>query len=251
MQIWYRTKSWVKNILADVPQEPAVHFSSATRLPQEIVKIIVGHLIYGIPSLIACSLTCYSWYIASFPHLHHIFVTRPGICFWGPKFAWPRPLQKAGNLGLLPFVKKFSVESSLPSPEAFSRKHLNPAVLRQFSTLTNVQEPALSHLDIPSFMPRVQQFFGHFVPSVRFLTLAFPVGSPRQILFFIGSFQHLDDPTLYGYEPGCQQAGLPDGSALVPPFAPHCGDGWKFHGWGLRASWRTWFTCSVGSGSGA
>ena len=140
MQIWYRTKSWVKNILADVPQEPAVHFSSATRLPQEIVKIIVGHLIYGIPSLIACSLTCYSWYIASFPHLHHIFVTRPGICFWDPKFDWPRPLQKAGNLGLLPFVKKFSIESSLLSPEAFSRKHLNPGVLRQFSTLTNVQE---------------------------------------------------------------------------------------------------------------
>ena len=69
-------------------------------------------------------------------------------------------------------------------------------------------------------MPCVQQIFGHFLPTVRSLTLARPIGSCRQVLFFIGSFQHLDDLTLYGYEPGPQQRGLQNDLTLVPPFAP-------------------------------
>jgi hypothetical protein len=223
MKIWYRTKVWIKESLSgDTPQEtPTAPRSSATRLPQEIVEIIVGYLIYDTHSLLACSMTCYSWYMASFPHLHHTFITRPGCCFWDPKLEWPRSLQGSSKLGLLPFVKKFLVENSFPSPEVFSRKHFNSRrVLHQFSALINVQELGLFYLDIPSFMPCVRQFFGHFVPTVRSLTLGFPTGSVRQVLFFIGSFQHLDNLTFYGYEHGPQQAGLPDDSTLVPTFSP-------------------------------
>ena len=50
--------------------------------------------------------------------------------------------------------------------------------------------------------------------------LAAPIGYCRQVLFFIGSFQHLDNLTLYGYEPGPWQGGLPNDLTLVPPFAP-------------------------------
>ena len=223
MQVWYRIKAWINEIFSgDAPQEtPTAPCSPATRLPQEIVDIIVGYLIYDTESLLSCSMTCYSWYIASFPHLHHTFITRPGYCMWNSKLRWPRSLQGSSKLGLLPFVKKFSVKHSVSSPQVFSPKLFNPRrVLRQFSTLTNVQELALYHLDIPSFMPWVQQFFGHFVPPVRSLTLAAPIGSCRQVLFFIGSFQHLDDLTLYVYEPGPWQGGLPNDLTLVPPFAP-------------------------------
>ena len=225
MQVWYRTKAWINEIFSgDVAQEtPTAPCSLASRLPQEIVEIVVGYLIYDIDSLLACSMTCYSWYIASFPHLHHTFITRPGYCMWNSKLEWPRSLQGSSKLGLLPFVKKFSIKhsDSFSSPQVFSRKLFNPRrVLHQFSALTNVQELALYRLDIPSFMPCIQQFFGHFLPTVRSLTLACPIGSCRQVLFFIGSFQHLDDLTLYGYEPGPWQGGLPNDLTLVPPFTP-------------------------------
>jgi len=45
--------------------------SPAARLPLEIVEIIVAHLIYGMPGLLTCSLTCYYWYLVTIPHLHH------------------------------------------------------------------------------------------------------------------------------------------------------------------------------------
>jgi hypothetical protein len=221
MRVWYRTKARINKIFADAPREtPGTHFSPATRLPQEIVENVFGHLIYDTRSLIACSLTCYSWYIASLPHLHHTFVIRPGSCFEYPKLEWPKPLQEASKLGLLPFVKKVLVKNPMiPSRKAFSRKRFNPRILQQFSALTNVRELELSYLDVPSFMPCIQRFFGHFTPTVRSLTLISPTASRRQIIFFIGSFQHLDNLTFRG-EHGSHWGELPDDSTLIPPFAP-------------------------------
>jgi hypothetical protein len=61
-------------------------------------------------------------------------------------------------------------------------------ILRQFSSLTNVQELILNDLDIPGFMPQIQRYFNHFLPTVRSLALLEPKGPRRQIIFFIGLF---------------------------------------------------------------
>ena len=42
-------------------------------------------------------------------------------------------------------------------------------------------------------MPDIQRWFGHFSPMLRFLALKEPKGSCRQILYFIGLFQNLQD----------------------------------------------------------
>ena len=222
MRVWYRTNlAWIEGALINALQKtPRAHCSPATRLPQDIVEIIVSLLIYDTCSLLACSLTCYSWYIASFPHLHHTFVTRLGA--WSRsdrKLEWPKPLQKASKLGLLPFVKRVLVKNAVGPPRAFSRKQFNPRILQQFSALTSVQELELSYLDVPSFMPCIQRFFGHFTPTVRSLTLLSPTASCQQIIFFIGSFQNLDNLTFQG-KLGSQWVELPDESTLAPPFDP-------------------------------
>ena len=36
--------------------------------------MVIAHLIYDTPSLLACSLTCYAWYIPAVPHIHHTVV---------------------------------------------------------------------------------------------------------------------------------------------------------------------------------
>jgi len=56
------------------PETSTTPPSPATRLPLEVVQIIVGYLTYDARSLRACTLTCYSWYIAAAPHLHHTLV---------------------------------------------------------------------------------------------------------------------------------------------------------------------------------
>ena len=61
------------------------------------------------------------------------------------------------------------------------------------SALTNLQELGIDDLQAFDFMPNIQQCFGHFAPTLRFLALKSPGGSCRQILYFIGLFSSLQD----------------------------------------------------------
>jgi len=69
--------------------------------------MIIAHLIYDTCSLLACSMTCRSWYMAAVPHLHHTIATQtyPYPWFPDPEKGWPKPLIRMHKLGLLPFVK--------------------------------------------------------------------------------------------------------------------------------------------------
>jgi hypothetical protein len=182
--------------------------------------MIIAHLIYDMSSLRACSLTCHSWYTASVSHLHHTLIIQSR--WWGheSKLVWPNPLQNASELGLLPLVKTLRLLGIHSRCPEFSSKQFNPRILRQFLVLTNVRELMIDNLDIPSFMPMVQRYFGHFSPTVRTLTLKNPIGSSRQILYFIGLFEHLENLTLKAGIRDSEGRQLADDLTLVPLFTP-------------------------------
>ena len=194
--------------------------SLATRLPHEIVEIIVTHLSYDRRNLCACSLTCYAWYLVAAPHLHRTLVTSTKDL--GPKniLSWPNPLPSMYKLGLLPLVKKFEVHEDRNTPEnRLSPERFNHRTLRQFSALSNVQELGIDLLNIPEFMPGIRRYFGHFLPTVRSLALRDPQGSHRQIIYFIGLFQHLEDLKLLYNRCSTREETVSD-PAPIPPFAP-------------------------------
>lgn len=223
MRVWYRTKAWIERFFsADVlPGDLIVRCSPANKLPQEIVDMIISHLVYNTRNLLACSLTCYSWYIASVPHLHRTLVALTGRQVYTSMYNWPKPLQNTSRLGLLPFVKKLFIwDNDHRVINQFSPERFNHRILRQFSGLTNVRELYLGGLNILSFMPRVPQFFGHFLPTLRSLALWSPRGSSRQIIFFTGLFRHLEDLTLRYVTLETSERGQPDDLTLIPPFAP-------------------------------
>jgi len=192
------------------------HTSPATNLPLEIIEVIVVHLIHDIYSLRACCLTRYSWYIAAVPHLHNSLITHTGP--GDRKFRWPNPLHRMHTLGLLPFVKILWIRGGDCDELGFSPKRFNCRVLRQSFESTNVQRLMIEHLDIPNFMPRMQGFFGHFLPTVRELALKKPKGTCRQITHFIGLFRHLDDLELHGWVD--LRGELADGPIVIPLFPP-------------------------------
>jgi len=133
----------------------------ATRLPQEIVEIIISHLICHKDSLLACSLTCCSWYAVAVPHLHHTFTTllSPwyGYLCTRMEQVWSHPLLYMHRLGLLPLVKKLRIcQDFFPSPYGFSPRRLNPCLLPRFFTFTNVRELEIEDLDISRFIPKVR-----------------------------------------------------------------------------------------------
>jgi hypothetical protein len=223
-RVWYRTLAIIWRIWSgSSPLEASTaRPSPVARLPLEAVEIIIAHLIYDTRSLLACSLTCYSWYIAAVPHLHHtLIVIAPTYSSWpNQKFIWPRPLRNMHKFGLLPLVKKFHIQRRPLFPTlGFSQKLLNCFIIHHFFALINVRELGIDYLDIPSFMPRIRRYFHHFLPTVHSLALREPKGSRRQILCFIGMFEHLEDLKLL-YNGVDSQPEPADDHTLIPPFVP-------------------------------
>ena len=194
------------------------------RLPQGAIGRIVAHLAHDMSSLRSCSLTCYSWYIAAVPHLHLSLAVPIEPLGIGPE--WPNPIRRMHALGLLPLVESLNICSD---SEAFSPKLFNWRTLHQLSALSNLQNLGIDTLDIPSFMPRIRRYFRPFLPTVRSLHLGRSRGSDRQIIFFIGLFQQLENLSL---ESRRFYDGEPEGDLkLIPPFSPPLRGQLSAHDW--------------------
>ena len=182
-----------------------------------MVEAIIAHLTYDIRSLLTCTRVCYSWYITAVPHLYRKLPMGKCTCFRNSK--WPNPLPRMYSLGLLPLINGLVVNGPYHNGVGFSPKMFNRHTLRQFRALTNLQELWIDHLDIPKFMPRIQRYFGHFLPTLQSLGVGEPRGSNRQIIYFIGLFQHLQTFKLINSKTAVQREPADD-PTLIPLFAP-------------------------------
>ena len=226
MGLWYRAKAMISRIYSRgvSPETSLARLPLVNRLPQEIVEMIIGHLFYDPFSLRACCLTCYSWYIAAVRHLHSALITPIYRKHGSRKLWWHGSFQSMHKLGLLPLVKKLQVQGTRVNPDRFGPSTFSPElvdrrILRQFSSLTNVQELGIDFLDIASFMPEIRHYFGHFLPTLRSLALREPKGSRQQIIFFIGLFQRLED-LAFRYDSVVIQREPADDPTLIPLSIP-------------------------------
>ena len=165
-RVWHRTLAKIQRMYSGgaSPETSTTRPSPATRLPQEIVEMIIAYLIYDKRSLCACASTRYSWHIAVVPHLHHT-LTIDTYCpqvFW-----WADRLLFMHMLGLLPLVKTFRIRGLMYSGcVGVSPKLFNCCILLQFYALTNIRELEIQFLDIPNFLPRNLRYSRHFLPNI-------------------------------------------------------------------------------------
>ena len=152
--------------------------------------MIISRLVYDVRGLHTCSLTCYSWCFAAIPHVHNTFTV--GVDYSGRELWPPIPLRHMFTLGLLPLVEEFSVRGDDGS-DVFSSNQFNRRILRYCPMLIDVQRLSTDFLDIPNFMAKSRLRFGRSMPAARDLFLMEPKGSPRQIIYIIGLFEHLED----------------------------------------------------------
>ena len=165
-------------------------------------------------------MTCYSWYIVAVPHLHHsLTIYNVPSLPKGKKYLWPETLRRSHELGLLPLVKRFQILPGVHDITEFTPEWLGKRTLCYFSALTNLQELIIDKLQISSFMPNIQQCFGHFSPTLLSLILKDPNGSCRQILYFIGLFPNLQNFELHYRLLTDEQESTAD-ATLVPPSIP-------------------------------
>ena len=95
---------------------------------------------------------------------------------------------------LLPLVKRLQILQRHGYADPwFLPAIFNTQGLAHFSALTNVRELVIDELDIRTFIPQAQLYFGQFTPTLRSLILRTPRSNHRQLLYFLGLFPNLDD----------------------------------------------------------
>jgi hypothetical protein len=167
------------------------------KVPLEVVEEVFSYLVEDHRTLLACSLTCRLWYLASVRHLHYSLTTDDdSLTPTDKKRWWPGPLEKIYELDLLPLVKRLRIRMRRRKAR-FTPDRLNNTNLRYFSALENLQELGMDDLVLRDFMPDLHKCFGHLSQTLRFLALRQPIGSSRQIVYFIGLFSNLQDLKLH------------------------------------------------------
>jgi len=219
-KLWYRSKAKIKRRFSDVREAHTPCTSPITRIPRELVEAVISYFIYDTPTLLACSMTCYSWYIATVPLLHRSLTTDQSyFTRRDPKRRWPRPLRESYKLGLLPLVKSLRIRGGGSPSADFTSWRFRISALRYFPAFTNLRELGIDRLRVSSSMKNLRQCFGRFAPTLQFLALSEPKGSCREILYLIGLFPNLQDLKLCYPFPVEEQETTAD-VALVPLSVP-------------------------------
>ena len=230
-RVYYRTLARIEKMRSGSvsPETSTIRNSPANRLPLKLVEMIIAYLLYDKRSLRACTMISRYWYIAALPHLYRTFT----VNIWSPdrKRRWPNPIMHMYKFGFLPLVEDFRVLGELRHVEEFSPELLSRCILGKLSALTNVRNLEIQNLQIPKFMPKTKRYFRNFLPTVKSLTLRDPEGSPRQIIYFIGLFEGLQDLDLFFSSPGYSDRSTDD-LTLIPAHVP------PLQGW-LKMT-RTW-----------
>jgi len=170
-------------------------------LPDDVIHEIFGLL--DTSALKSCSLTGKAISLTAKPFVHRtLFITpRPRVTkHKGPNS--PGRQTEFKGLAILD-ERKFLQHTRhlsifLPANPLFAHD-LQPHT-RHLRTLTNVRSFKTRWLDTPSFIARMETFFGGFLDSLQSLELEFPRGDHKQILYFVCRFPNLRDLRIKGLQ---------------------------------------------------
>jgi len=160
--------------------------------------MIIANLICDTSSLKACATTCFAWYNAAAPHLHHTLVLRH--CHPEPAHEGLNPLSALAELGLLPLVKKVQFRSYVFNNPWVAPRFFSNQSLHHWSALVGIQDLTVEDLDFSMFETGVEKYSTHLSPTLRSLALTRPRCHPRQLLDLLRLFPKLDDIKLVNCE---------------------------------------------------
>ena len=154
-------------------------------LPDDIVYEIFSLL--DLRTLKSCSLTGKALSYLVKPFIHRtLHLTRWNCGHWS-EFLQGLPI--LGKRGLLQHTRHILIVHPYGRLYAWGFD----LHIQHLRTLTNLRSLKARGLDIPSFIPKVEGYFGAFFGTLQSLELESPVGDHKQILYFACQFPNLRD----------------------------------------------------------
>ena len=206
-----------------LPPQPMITYDKG--LPS-----LPGDVIYEIFSLLdtetlkSCSLTGQAMSRSVKPFLHRTlyltprnlpgFPTKPNTSGNWNEF---KGLPVLGQRGLLQHTRHLSI---FLSRNPLFPHDLQPHI-KYLRTLTNLRSLKTRWLDTPSFIPKMEEYFGVFLESLQSLELEYPRGDCKQILYFVCRFPNLQDLKIKGTQDhihSMRNGGPHFDTVTIPPF---------------------------------
>jgi len=183
------------------PRPPIMYDTGLTSLPDDVIHEILGLL--DTDALKSCSLAGKVISLSAKPFIHRtlLLTPRPRI----PKGRGPnspgrqtefKGLAILNERNLLQHTRHLSI--AFPCNPLFAHD-LQPHI-QHLRALTNVRSFKTRWLDTPSFIARMENYFGGFMGSLQSLELESPRGDHKQILYFICRFPNLRDLKIKGLQ---------------------------------------------------
>jgi len=190
---------WLK-LWGDPRPRPMITYDEGLpSLPDDIINEIFSLL--NMEALKSCSLTGKALASSAKPFIHRtLYITsRSGdsLSFNIPgRWNKYKELPALGKRGLLQHTRHLSI--AFPHDPVFA--HDLRLHTRHLHTLTILRSFKTRWLDIPSFIPKMEECFGAFLGTLRSLELESPRGDHEQILYFICQFPNLRDLRIDGVQ---------------------------------------------------
>jgi len=168
-------------------------------LPDDIICEIFGFL--DMEALKSCSLTGKALSFSAKPFIHRTLyltfeILVPDVSRRRNK---PSGLPILGERGLLQHIRHLSIAHRNSQLYAYD---LQPHT-QHLRTLTSLRSLKTHRLDIPSIIPKVEEYFGAFFGSLQSLELELPRGDSDQILYLVSQFPNLRDLKIFNHYVEC------------------------------------------------
>jgi hypothetical protein len=188
-------------------------------LPQELVDEILAYLKDDLSSLTSCSKSCKALFCSTRPLIYRTFCLTRYTAGTYRSGSLNRGGFDALRLAERAQVLQYATRLDICLGNKFVPKNLQPH-LRYFHAMRGITSLTIYRLDVARFLPALDKWFGHIMPTLRSLTLIGARTSTEDIFHLVFRFPLLQDLHLEEFlQADCRppQPYIPPELTISPP----------------------------------
>jgi hypothetical protein len=161
-------------------------------LPQELVDEILTYLEDDFSSLMSCSKSCKALFCSARPFIYRTFCLTRDTTDTYRSGSLNRGTFDTLRLAERAQILQYTTKLFIRLGDKFVPENLQPH-LRYFYVMRGITSLTIHRLDVASFLPALDKWFGHIIPTLRSLTLIDAKAPAEDVFHLVLRFPLLQD----------------------------------------------------------